>query len=71
MTETMNPTDTAYRLASLSRVFVPNAQISDHADLRQRKLIPPGPDGFIALTRIGERLLWSAAISANQKVYGC
>jgi hypothetical protein len=66
----MNPADTAYRLASLSRVFVPNAQINDHADLRQWKLIRTGRDGFVALTRTGQRLLWSAAVHANQKAYG-
>jgi hypothetical protein len=65
----LTPTDTAYRLASLSRVFVPNAQINDHADLRQQKLIRIGRDGFIALTKMGQRLLWSAAVRANEKAY--
>jgi hypothetical protein len=68
-TATTTPTDTAYRLASLSRVFVPNAQINKYADLRQNKLIRTGRDGFIALTKMGQRLLWSAAVRANEKAY--
>lgn len=63
------PKDTAYRLASLSRVFVTNAEISGYADLRNQKLIRTGRDGYIALTKAGQRLLWSAAVKANEKAY--
>jgi len=62
------PSDTVYRLASLSKVLVPNSELSTFSDLP--KLVRKGRDGYLALTRSGERMLWSAAVTANEKLYG-
>ena len=71
MTQATNfiPTDITHRLGELQRVFVPNAKITEYADLVAEKLIRRGRDGYIAWTGKGALRMLDAHVVADAKAY--
>lgn len=70
MNATLLPTDTNHRLGEIQRVFVPNAQAAEYADLFAEGLLRRGRDRYLAWTRKAARRMALAHVAADRRAYG-